>query len=111
MNKAVFKHSAPDPVGQLLGTGYDRFESVRGIDGLGKEKDGRLDVLAVHATKPGTGQFRAFIGHCKQHYRTVCVWEIFNPTVEQALKKYGFTEAHEIDGMTGEQLKGYRWDA
>lgn len=110
MNKSIFTHSEPDPIGQLLGTGYDRFESKCGIDGLAKEKDNRLDVLAVHANKPGKGQFRAFIALCKKHYQTVCVWDIFNPVVEQALTKYGFTEAHEVDGMTGEAMIGMRWD-
>lgn len=100
----------PDPVGQLLHTGYMRFYSPFGIDGLAKTKPDRLDLLAVFADRPGTGQFRRFIAQAKLEYKTICIWHIANPVLESVLARYGFNPETEIQG-DGEAIAGRRWDA
>ena len=101
----------PDPVGELLGTGYLRFQSPSGIDGLAKENGDRLDLLAVNALVPGIGQFRRFIQRCKREYETICIWEVWNPMLHEILQRYGFRAYSEKDRHTGERLEGYRYDA
>ncbi len=112
MNAMVFKHSAPDPVGMVLGTRFNRFVSRTGIDGLAKENGyGRLDILAVHARTPGNCQFTKFIKACKQNYKTICIWHVDNPFLPSVLERYGFEPALEVSGLAdGEILIGYRWD-
>jgi len=100
----------PDPVGVVLGTGYMRFESACGIDGLAKVTGDRLDILAVAARTTGKGQFRKFITLAKQEFKTVCVWEDWNPILGPALARYGFTPEKEIQA-DGEVVDGWRWDA
>ena len=99
----------PDPIGQMLGTGYMRFQSPDGLGGLAKWSTDRLNLLAVHASVPGKGQFRDFIAKAKLEWKTICVWEDWNPLVGQALARYGFQRETEIQG-DGEVLTGWRWD-
>lgn len=101
--------TAPDSVAQILGTGYMRFRSPVGIGGLAKWNGDRLDLLVVHASSEGHGQFRQFIADAKQQFNTICVWEDWNPIIGIALSKYGFQRETEIQG-DGEALKGWRWD-
>lgn len=101
----------PDPVGELLGTGYLRFQSPTGIDGLAKENGDRLDLLAINALIPGIGQFRRFIRRCKREYETICIWEVWNSWLPEVLQQYGFRAHSEKDRDTGERLEGYRYDA
>lgn len=98
-----------DPVGAILGTGYMRFQSPGGIGGLAKWSDDRLDLLAVHASVEGKGQFRDFIAQAKLVFKTICVWEDINPIVGPCLARYGFTREIEIQGW-GEAVEGWRWD-
>lgn len=96
-------------VSEILGDDYQQFFAPCGCKGLAKEKDGRLDILAVDALQPGSGQFREFIRLAKLHYRTVCVWLDMNPIIGQALARYGFTPETEIQA-DGEIITGWRWD-
>lgn len=99
----------PDPIGQILGTGYWRFQNTSGIGGLAKWTEDRLDILAVHADAPGTGQFRRFIADAKLHWSTICIWEDWNPMLGPALKRYGFSPETEIEPHGG-SVSGWRWD-
>ena len=101
----------PDPFSALLGTGFERFESPTGLHGLARTSGKRLDLLAVNATKPGSGQFRAFIAQAKREFETICVWEVWNPLLDLVLPRYGFRYYEEADARTGEPLAGYRYDA
>lgn len=105
---AIFKTWEPDPYGVILGTGYMRFTTDIGIDGLAKINGDRLDVLAVHAETPGKGQFRKFIEECKNNFREICVWEDFNPIVGVALKRYGFEPTMEVE-FGGVIVDGWRY--
>lgn len=107
--QCVLGRTEPDPAGLILGTGYERFESPTGIDGLAKENGDRLDVLAVYAREHGQGAFREFIRLAKKEYRTVCVWLDDNPAIGPALQRYGFTPETEIQ-PDGEIVTGWRWD-
>lgn len=100
----------PDPFNQLLGTGYSRFQSSTGMNGLAKEHKKRVDILALDATKPGTGQLRKFIDRCKREYKTICIWEVWNPWLRDVLKRYGFYTYQAFDRDSGEWLAGYRYD-
>jgi hypothetical protein len=100
----------PDAAAVLLGTGYWRFESPYGIDGLFKEEDdNRLNLLMVIANDPGKGHFRTFMRAMMANYKTICVWSIWNQALEAALIRYGFTPETEILS-TGEAVEGLRWD-
>ena len=107
---ALLGQTEPDPIGQILGTGYNRFSSPLGIDGLAAQPEpGRLDLLALFSTCPGSGQLRAFINAAQTQYSTLCVWHIDNPALYDALLRYGFSPETELDQF-GETLKGLRWD-
>jgi hypothetical protein len=95
----------------MLGTGYCNFEADCGCCGLAKETDeGKtLQLLAVVATLPGTGQFRKFVELAKKNYTTICVWEIWNEDLTAALVRYGFV-SHSQD-EDGEHLEGMKWSA
>jgi hypothetical protein len=112
MNKTVFSREEPDYISQMLGTRFNRFESLCGICGLAKDNGfGRLELLAVSSNDPGNGQFREFIKLCKSHYQTICVWHVDNPFLGPCLERYGFYFTTEISGLSdGEILEGYRWD-
>ncbi len=105
---SVLGITMPDPAGQLLNTGYDRFESETGIHGLAKSEENRLDILAVVAMEEGTGQFREFIKQCKAEYTTVCIWEVWNPQLQEVLPRYGFQRTTEF--QVDEVTHGWRWD-
>lgn len=101
-----------DPIGLYLGFGekaYHRFVTDSGIGGLAKWANGRLDILAVHSDVVGQGRFREFIAHCKDSFDTICIWEVWNESLKQALARYGFSEQTEIQG-DGEVCTGMRWD-
>lgn len=106
---SLLGETEPDPVGAILGTGYYRFSSPVGIDGLCKVNGGRLDLLAVISREPSKGHLREFLRQAKEHYRTVCVWHVDNPALGPALERYGFTPETEIQ-PDGEIVPGYRWD-
>lgn len=97
------------PISQILGTGYANFQSPTGIDGLAKIDGTRLDVLAVSARHPGTGEFRDFILCCKRAYLEIFVWEDWNPFIGNALSRYGFTRTTET--IKGERLEGWVWSS
>lgn len=110
VNATILGELTLDPVSQVLGTGYLRFQSPTGIDGLAKVKENRLDLLAFNALVPGVGQFRRFIGRCKREYETICIWEVWNPWLHEVLQRYGFRAYSEVDRDTDERLEGYRYD-
>lgn len=101
----------PDPASTILGTGYSRFESPSGLRGLAKVHGRRLDLLVVDASRPGTGQFRAFIDAAKREFDMIYLWEVWNPALDLILQRYGFRACREADLDTGEILDGYRYDA
>lgn len=98
----------PDPVGVLLGTGYQRFETADGMAGLAKVTGDRLDVLAVVAARAGEGKFRRFIAAAKRAFAVVAVWEDWNPIIGGALQRYGFQPATQTEA-DGEVIHGWQW--
>lgn len=109
---SVLGQTYPDPIGQAIGIKepFDRYFSPTGINGLAKENGKRLDILVVDATKPGTGQLRAFIDQCKREYEVIIIWEVWNDMLVEILQRYGFRWYEEVTDE-GEQLGGYRYDA
>ena len=103
----VLGNTTPDFVSKILGTGYLRFQSPTGINGLAKEEGSHLHILAVDATQEGKGQFRAFIKRCKHEYKSVSVWEVWNPVIEKALERYGFHRVKEF--QIDAEVEGWRW--
>jgi hypothetical protein len=95
---------SPDPYSAILGTGYERFLAPSGCHGLAKINGQAVEILAVGATEPGKGQFRAFISDCKRDFAEVRVLEIWNPDVSSALTRYGFvpfTESRDLEVIEG----------
>lgn len=86
----MFSKYEPDAIGELLGTGFKRFETTSGLMGLAKISGEALEILAVSASDPGTGQFRRFIAAAKEIYTSVSVLEDWNPIITAALQRYGF---------------------
>lgn len=106
----VFSSLTPDPVGKILGTRFNQFTSITGIDGLCRDNGhGQLELLAVHAATRGKGQFRRFIKYLKYEYQTICVWHVENPLLDIVLPRYGFRREVMVDEF-GETLTGWRWD-
>lgn len=108
----AFITMSPDPVAKMLGTGYSRFVSQSGIDGLCKIDGDTLCILAVHATKPNSGQFRDFVSKSKAQFPTIKIYEVWNPDLESALDRYGFRKLRERVFCAGESemVDCYRWD-
>ena len=101
----------PDPVGMMLGTGYMRFASPLGVDGLVRTNSTKkLELLAVVSTEEGKGNFRRFIAACKERYACICVWEDWNPLLAPMLERYGFKPARQME-WDGEWVSGWQWDA
>lgn len=101
-----------DPIGLALGFGeraYHRFTTQEGVGGLAKWTKDRLDILAVHSDVEGKGNFRGFIARCQREFSTICIWEVWNLSLGQALERYGFKDETEIHG-DGEIVSGMRWD-
>lgn len=107
---AFFDWAEPDPLGVLLGTGYWRFTTPFGSDGLAKWEGDRLDVLAIGSRRDGEGMFRTFIEQSKKHFRIVFVWHDMNPIVTEAMKRWGFVRCLEI-ASDGEKMHGWKWEA
>ncbi len=99
----------PDPFGVMLGTGYSRFNSPLGIEGLAKESNGRVDILAVVAPEEGKGHLAMFLAHCMTVYDTICIWEDWNPILGPMLARRGFVRISELDKFK-EKITGWRWD-
>ena len=98
-----------DPIGEALGSEYKRFVSKNGMSGLVKVDGDRVDFLAISSVKQGHGLFRKFIADAKNQYQTIAVWEIWNPLVGSALKRYGFYLI--CDWEDGHTIYGMRWDS
>ncbi len=77
---------------------FMRFSTRDGMNGLAREEPGWLDILAVDADEPGTGQFRRFIAACQESYQVIRIWEVWNPIVADALGRYGFSNCHATLG-------------
>src|ERR1051325_12094400 len=93
----VLGTTEPDPIGVMLDTGYMRFVSSTGIEGLAKTTGRQLDVLAVVNPTGKPSSFRNFIAQAKTEFDTINVWVIENPVVADALKRYGFTPETMMD--------------
>lgn len=102
-----FDYAEPDPIGILLGTGYWRFTTPFGSDGLAKWEGSRLDVLAIGSKHKGEGSFRLFVEQAKKHFREVYFWHDMNPLIGEALKRYGFAQTSQIEN--GEKMDGWKW--
>lgn len=114
MNHAVLGETRPDPIGEMLAemfktenTGFIQFQNSFGISGLAKEVDGTLEILAVEASEPGTGQFRKFINLAKNTYPRILILEVWNKTLDKTLERYGFTKWEAVE--EGEKLTGREW--
>ena len=106
---ATLGQITPSPAADILGTGYSRFVSPFGIDGLCRTDGRRLDLLAVIANQPNTGQFREFMEAAKQEFDEIGIWDILNPELNPVLERYGFMPAAMTDPKTGEWVAGRKW--
>lgn len=95
-------------IGEMMHTGYHNYLHKSGIHGLYRERGATLDLLVVHAQRPGTGQFRAFIAACQAVYPVICVWQIWNPGLPAMLTRYGFVPARHVE-RDGEHVSGMCW--
>ena len=107
----IFLRIEPDYLSAILKTRFDRFEAHCGIQGLMRlTPDPGIELLAIHAKKIRTGQFRLFIQQLKQEFRFISIWHIDNPFLPSVLKRYGFDPEVIVDEF-GDPMTGMRWDA
>ena len=113
MSASILGTTTEDPIGKVLGTGYMRFTSPVGIEGLAKVMPGfRLEILAVNAVRPGNGCFKHFIEQAKQEFNVFCIWHVTSDILMDCLPRYGFrpwAEKQRIEGRF-EHMDGWRWD-
>lgn len=101
---------SPDPIGQFLGTTeYSRFKTTKGLVGLAKATEERLDILAIISPAERSGLVREFFNDAKQQFKTIVVWEVWNHHLESALKRYGFSQ-DIIPNGSRPGLTNLRWD-
>lgn len=111
MSTKVLGVMRPHWTSQVLNTGYEAFESPCGISGLARLLNPlKLEILAVEADEPGTGQFRAFIAAAQQHFDCICVWHISDAWLADALGRYGFLPTVQIEPNDGEVVEGMKWE-
>lgn len=100
-----------DHIGALLGmTGqgaYMQFRSRHGIGGLARVSRHGVDLLAVLSSKPGTGQFTAFLKDLTREYSQVTFWLVDSPLLRVILTNHGFYQVAEI--QHGAMVPGMRW--
>lgn len=91
---------------------YSHFTTRLGIEGLARVTGADLELLAVNATKPGTGQFRRFITEAKTRFASITLWSIVNDEMVPTLARYGFGPCvgpdRKLDG-TPSTTEGMRW--
>lgn len=106
--KNIFNGIWPDPIGVLLGTGFQRFEAHNGLDGLCKAGDGKIELLelVVDEKDRNRGTCREFIKACCDYYHRVRVLHVDNPILEDALIRWGFTKFECVDEF-GDKVEGY----
>lgn len=105
----MFKTWEPDPYALIFGTGYMRFTTELGLDGLARISGDRLDILAIVTDTPGNGQFREFIRLAKEQFKEIGVWHVWNDALPKILTKYGFYKTKTVE-MDGEILEGYLYE-
>ena len=113
MSKSILGTLSEDPIGKALGTGYQRFYSPCGIDGLAKVSPGlRLEILAVNAVRPGNGHFKHFIDQAKKEFNIIIIWHVTSEVLIDCLPRYGFRQWQERQRCAErfEHMEGYRWD-
>lgn len=100
-----------DPIGALLGMNkaYMQFQSQHGVGGLAQVTSNGVDLLAVMASKPGTGQFKAFMKDLMREYSQVTFWLVHSPLLREILTNYGFSQVEEF--QHGAMVRGMRWRA
>lgn len=94
----VLGHTAHDPSGGWLNTGFVRFTTDTEIHGLCHESSIEPDsttlvILAIFSENAGQGYLRRFIQTAQEHYNTIAIMKIWNPMLAEALARYGFTTA------------------
>lgn len=101
----------PSGLDTAFDTGFVTFRALCGVGGLAKEdpETKTLEVLAVHADKPRSGQFRRFVAQLKSSYEHVSFIHEFSPILAQALDRYGFHRVVEKVGPC-ETATVWRWD-
>lgn len=83
-----------DPLSEMFDTTFHNFRSVHGICGLARKSIDQtsVDILALHAMVPGTGQFHRFIAALKEEFNVIQIRDVINPWLPRVLARYGFVE-------------------
>jgi hypothetical protein len=90
----------PDPVGQYLGTGFEKFNTGT-VVGLARVREECLEILAIATVPRRRGHLRGFVRAAQKSYRAIRFLDVFNPQLDQALARYGFDQAVIREGWTG----------
>lgn len=104
----LFSIIEPDPVGQILDTGFNRFRSDRfRMNGLCKITDTGIELLALYADCPGQGDFGRFLTECRNVFAEIQVLHVDNKRLESYLARRGFSWTQRYE--RGELITGMIW--
>lgn len=93
---------------KLFSARFMAFTHSAGCDGLARSDNIHLEILAIHAKNPGTGQLREFIKQAKARFATITVFEIMNQRLEEALTRYGFRVVF-VQNLEPRPVRAMRW--
>lgn len=104
----LFTSWEPDPAGLLLGTGFMRFTTKLGIDGLALESNDHIDILAVHSDDPGKGNFRKFLIELRARYHSINFLSVQNDILRDSLVR-GYFKPTQFIGTDGVIVAAMGW--
>jgi len=107
INLPVLGKLLPDELSNTLRTGFYKFNIKNHIDGLAKEKDGTIFILAVHSKVEGS--LWKMVEDMKEHYKKIVFFLVLNPVLKSALIRYEFTAGHEVCPDTKIRHKAMVW--
>lgn len=90
-------------------TSFFHFKTTVGVQGLARVNGHHLEILAVHSSHPGRGDFRNFIANCKRSYASIRFWALLNPELAKTLTRYGFYGGFDTDEF-GEMVDVMDWN-
>lgn len=92
-------------------SGFYCFTSPYGLDGMAKQTGKRLDLLAVAAQSPGSGQWRNFLAQAKIEFEQIVIWELWNADFAQRLReRYGFRDATDFNEVDNRFERVVIWE-
>lgn len=78
-----------------MGGPFRIFDTHYAIFGLAKDERGVFDILALETRAKMTGNASRFLAAAMDSFRTIRVFEVYNPALDAALLRRGFRRCRE----------------